>query len=173
MHAFCKSRFPSDINNFVAYIMNNYIISTLFVRKYHSIRAKASLSQSKRSEKGDDWVVSTMSNNSFSAQQFTYLEFEIANQVKLFVGERSKTTFDSGCKMFDVVFKDTQQVCSKWQHIDKFIFETENILVSFYLSFIYSQRQSHFRTFIRVTWRSKLAKSKSSRRRSRLAIGKL
>ncbi len=34
------------------------------------------------------------------------LKYEIKNQVKLFVGERSKTTFDSGCKMFDLIFND-------------------------------------------------------------------
>ena len=40
----------------------------------------------------------------------TEVGYEIKNQVKLFIGERSKTTFDSGCKMFDIFLKDAFQV---------------------------------------------------------------
>ena len=42
--------------------------------------------------------------------QFLNVQYQIKNQVKLFVGERSKTTFDSGCKMFDIYITDTFQV---------------------------------------------------------------
>ncbi|CAF0950264.1 unnamed protein product [Brachionus calyciflorus] len=35
------------------------------------------------------------------------VNFDMRNQLKLFVGERSKTQFDSGCKMFDIFLKDT------------------------------------------------------------------
>jgi hypothetical protein len=31
-----------------------------------------------------------------------YISFQLKNQLKLFVGERSKVIFDSGCKIFDV-----------------------------------------------------------------------
>ena len=40
------------------------------------------------------------------------VNYEIKNQVKLFIGE-PKTPFNSGCKMFDLVFKDNYQVQKK------------------------------------------------------------
>ena len=41
---------------------------------------------------------------------FLDVDFLMKNQVKLFVGERSKTAFDSGCKMFDLYLNDNFQV---------------------------------------------------------------
>lgn len=38
------------------------------------------------------------------------INFDMRNQVKLFVGERSKTPFDSGCKMFDIFLHDPFEV---------------------------------------------------------------
>ena len=48
--------------------------------------------------------VSKMSERNFKQdnKQFINIGFDTRNQLKLFVGERSKTQFDSGCKMFDV-----------------------------------------------------------------------
>lgn len=34
------------------------------------------------------------------------VDYDIRNQIKLFVGERSRTVFESGCKMFDLVVHD-------------------------------------------------------------------
>ena len=31
-----------------------------------------------------------------------YISFQVKNQLRLFVGERTKVIFDSGCKIFDV-----------------------------------------------------------------------
>jgi hypothetical protein len=42
--------------------------------------------------------------------QYVDITFETKNQLKLFVGERSRTVFDSGCKMFDLVLKEPFQV---------------------------------------------------------------
>lgn len=43
-------------------------------------------------------------------KQWLTVGYEIKNQIRLFIGERSKTQFDSGCKMFDLIFKDTFRV---------------------------------------------------------------
>ena len=43
-------------------------------------------------------------------KNFLDVDCLIKNQVKLFIGERSKTAFDSGCKMFDLYLNDTFQV---------------------------------------------------------------
>ena len=48
--------------------------------------------------------------NENSIPQYINVNYEIKNQLKLFVGERSKTVFDSGCKMFDIFLKDPYQV---------------------------------------------------------------
>ena len=40
---------------------------------------------------------------------FIGIDYEYRNQIKLFVGERSKTAFDSGCKMFDLIIHDPNQ----------------------------------------------------------------
>jgi hypothetical protein len=45
-----------------------------------------------------------------NSQNQTEVGFETKNQVKLFIGERSKTQFDSGCKMFDLMLKDPYHV---------------------------------------------------------------
>jgi hypothetical protein len=42
--------------------------------------------------------------------QYLNVNYEMKNQLKLFVGERSKTAFDSGCKMFDLFLKEPHQV---------------------------------------------------------------
>lgn len=41
------------------------------------------------------------------------VSFQTKNQIRLFIGERSKVAFDSGCKMFDVYLMDTYQVNNK------------------------------------------------------------
>ena len=48
--------------------------------------------------------------NSTDQKNFLNVDYLMKNQVKLFVGERSKTTFDSGCKMFDIYLNDVFQV---------------------------------------------------------------
>jgi hypothetical protein len=40
------------------------------------------------------------------AKSFLNVDYDTRNALKLFVGERSKTTFDSGCKMFDLVINE-------------------------------------------------------------------
>lgn len=37
---------------------------------------------------------------------FLNVDFDTRNAIKLFVGERSKTVFDSGCKMFDLIIHE-------------------------------------------------------------------
>jgi hypothetical protein len=49
-------------------------------------------------------------NKNIEIKNFLDVDCLIKNQVKLFVGERSKTAFDSGCKMFDLYLNDTFQV---------------------------------------------------------------
>ena len=39
-----------------------------------------------------------------------YISFQLKNQLKLFVGERSKVAFDSGCKIFDVYLMESASV---------------------------------------------------------------
>lgn len=51
-------------------------------------------------------------NNSNLDDQYLNVSYEMKNQLKLFVGERSKTVFDSGCKMFDLFLKEPHQVYS-------------------------------------------------------------
>lgn len=44
-----------------------------------------------------------MSNNQRQdTSQWITVNYDLKSQVKLFVGERSKTQFESGCKMFDL-----------------------------------------------------------------------
>ncbi len=43
------------------------------------------------------------------------VSYDLRNQVKLFVGERSKTQFDSGCKMFDLNLHEPHQVMGRIQ----------------------------------------------------------
>jgi hypothetical protein len=45
--------------------------------------------------------------------EYLNVNYELRNQVKLFVGERSKTQFDSGCKMFDLNLHEPHQVREK------------------------------------------------------------
>jgi hypothetical protein len=42
--------------------------------------------------------------------QYINVNYVIRNQIKLFIGERSKTTFDSGCKIFDLFINEPHQV---------------------------------------------------------------
>jgi hypothetical protein len=49
-------------------------------------------------------------SSSASSQTHTEVGFETKSQVKLFIGERSKTQFDSGCKMFDLMLRDPYHV---------------------------------------------------------------
>lgn len=47
---------------------------------------------------------------SHESSEFLNVDFEMRNQLKLFVGERSKTAFDSGCKIFDVILHEPYEV---------------------------------------------------------------
>lgn len=49
----------------------------------------------------------------FNTPQWINVGYDMKNQIKLFVGERSKTQFDSGCKMFDLHLQDPFQVTKK------------------------------------------------------------
>jgi len=42
--------------------------------------------------------------------EYLNVSYDLRNQVKLFVGERSKTQFDSGCKMFDLNLHEPHKV---------------------------------------------------------------
>lgn len=44
------------------------------------------------------------------SKEFINVDYEMRNQLKLFVGERSKTAFDSGCKIFDVILHEPYDV---------------------------------------------------------------
>lgn len=50
------------------------------------------------------------SSESQESKEFVNVGFDIRTQLKLFVGERSKTQFDSGCKIFDLVLHDPFEV---------------------------------------------------------------
>lgn len=45
-----------------------------------------------------------------NVNEYINVDFDQRNQLKLFVGERSKTQFDSGCKMFDLYLFDPFEV---------------------------------------------------------------
>jgi hypothetical protein len=64
---------------------------------------------------------SPTSTTATAAQQPAHLSvsFELKNQVKLFIGERSKTQFDSGCKMFDLMLKDPYRVTHSQNKLSK------------------------------------------------------
>ena len=42
--------------------------------------------------------------------EFVNVDYEMKTQLKLFVGERSKTPFDSGCKIFDLALNEPFEV---------------------------------------------------------------
>lgn len=44
-----------------------------------------------------------------SKQAFVNVDYDIRNHIKLFIGERSKTAFESGCKMFDLIIHEPHQ----------------------------------------------------------------
>jgi hypothetical protein len=50
------------------------------------------------------------SNVKPSPPQHINISYVMRNQIKLFIGERSKTTFDSGCKIFDLFLNEPHQV---------------------------------------------------------------
>ena len=45
-----------------------------------------------------------------ASQDVKYISFQLKNQLRLFVGERSKVVFDSGCKIFDVHLMENASV---------------------------------------------------------------
>lgn len=46
----------------------------------------------------------------FEPEELLDVSFDMRNQVKLFVGERSKIQFDSGCNMFDLFIHNPYDV---------------------------------------------------------------
>ena len=49
-------------------------------------------------------------DSKLSPLQHVSISYVMRNQIKLFIGERSKTQFDSGCKMFDLFLNEPHQV---------------------------------------------------------------
>ena len=63
-----------------------------------------------------------MDSNRYIPPKYLNVSYVMRNQIKLFIGERSKTAFDSGCKIFDLYLNEPHQVIlffkykSKQQH---------------------------------------------------------
>jgi len=45
--------------------------------------------------------------------QYVNVNYVTRNQIKLFIGERSRTTFDSGCKIFDLFINEPHRVLKR------------------------------------------------------------
>lgn len=52
----------------------------------------------------------TMDSSKYMPPKHMSVSYVMRNQIKLFIGERSKTTFDSGCKIFDLFLSEPHQV---------------------------------------------------------------
>lgn len=51
-----------------------------------------------------------MDSSKYMPPKHMSVSYVMRNQIKLFIGERSKTTFDSGCKIFDLFLSEPHQV---------------------------------------------------------------
>jgi hypothetical protein len=45
------------------------------------------------------------------------INYQVKNQIRLFIGERSKVQFDSGCKIFDVYLMENMQVKQQKKYV--------------------------------------------------------
>lgn len=66
-----------------------------------------------------------MDANLPDVKEYLNVGFDTRNQLKLFVGERSKIQFESGCKMFDLFLYEPFEV-------DRPTFYAENYLESIF-----------------------------------------